>query len=145
MAHAEIKEVLPVDYDQLFDVICRYEDYPQFIDGCTSVSVTRNGGKTRAQYRVSLIKDVQYTLDHDENRETGRVQWELIDSDIFKVNRGFWQLKKLDSGKTEAHYCLEAEFKIPVPSLILNKLIKGNLPQMMKNFEKQAIKTQKKS
>lgn len=141
MANAEIKETLKVDYDKLFDTITRYEDYPKFVDGCMKVSVERKGpGKARATYHVSMMKDVVYTLDHIEDREKGRIEWNLVDSDMFKSNSGFWQLKKAGDGKTEAQYGIELEFKIPVPSLILNRLVKGSLPSMIKNFEKQAAK-----
>lgn len=141
MANAEIKETLQVDFDQLFDTITRYEDYPKFVDGCTSVKVERKGeGKARATYHVSMMKDVVYTLDHVENREKGRIEWTLVESDMFKKNSGSWQLKKLASGKVEAHYSIEVDFKIPVPSLILNRLVKGSLPSMVKSFEKRARK-----
>lgn len=143
MASAEIKEVLPVDFDVLFDVIVKYEAYPQFIDGCTQVQVERTPGtpgqpgRAKASYKVNMIKEVNYTLDHVEDREKGTIEWSLVDSDFFKSNRGSWKLKRLGPGKTEAHYALEADFKIPVPGMILNRLIKGSLPQMLKNFEKQ--------
>jgi len=50
------------------------------------------------------------------------------------------ELKSLGPGKTEAYYSLEIEFKIMVPNMILNKIVKSSLPGMVKNFEKQAQK-----
>jgi ribosome-associated toxin RatA of RatAB toxin-antitoxin module len=139
MAQAEIKEVLKVDKDKLFDVITRYEDYPKFVDGCNSVQVERKGpGHARVTYQISMMKDFSYILDLREDREKGRVEWTLVESDMFKVNNGLWELKEAGSGKTEAFYKLEVEFKIPVPGLILNRLVKGNLPSMLKSFETQA-------
>lgn len=139
MAKAEIRETLAVDSKALFDVITRYEDYPQFVEGCTSVEVERKGpGRARATYKVSMMKDITYTLDHREDPEKGIIEWTLVDSDFFKLNSGRWELKAAGAGKTEAHYALEAEFKIPVPGLILNRLIKGSLPPMVKSFEKRA-------
>jgi ribosome-associated toxin RatA of RatAB toxin-antitoxin module len=139
MAQAEIKEVLGVDKNKLFDVITRYEDYPKFVDGCNAVQVERKGpGHARVTYQVSMMKDFSYILDLREDRENGRVEWTLVESDMFKTNNGVWELKSAGAGKTEAFYKLEVEFKIPVPSLILNRLVKGNLPSMLKSFEKQA-------
>ncbi len=141
MAQAEIREVLAVEMDKLFDVITRYEDYPKFVDGVNSIEVERKGpGHARVTYHVSMMKDFSYVLDLREDRKKGRVEWTLIESDMFKVNNGLWELKAVGTGKTEAFYRLEVEFKIPVPGLILNRLVKGNLPSMVKSFEKQAKK-----
>jgi ribosome-associated toxin RatA of RatAB toxin-antitoxin module len=141
MAQAEIREVLPVAKDKLWEAIVRYEDYPKFVDGCTRVKVERKAtGHARVTYNVSMMKDVTYTLDHKEDKEKGTVEWTLVDSDTFKKNTGRWELKDAGAGKTEAQYKLEVEFKIPVPGFILNGLVKKSLPAMVKSFEKQAKK-----
>lgn len=139
MAQAEIRETLAVDRERLFAAIVKYEDYPQFVDGCTAVKVERQGpGRARVTYEVSLIKEVSYTLDHHEDAEKGIVEWKLVSSDFMKANSGRWELKAAGAGKTEAHYAVEIEFKIPVPGLILNRLVKGSLPAMIRSFEKRA-------
>lgn len=139
MAKADTTETLAVDAKKLFEVITRYEDYPKFVEGCSSVSVERKGpGHARATYHVSMMKDVTYTLDHRENPEKGIIEWTLVDSDFFKANTGRWELKALGPDKTEAKYSIDVEFKIPVPGLILNRLVKGSLPSMIKSFEKRA-------
>jgi ribosome-associated toxin RatA of RatAB toxin-antitoxin module len=135
MAKAEIHEVVSVDRDKLFQAISRYEDYPQFVEGCKAARVERKGtGKARVTYHVSLIKDVNYILDHSEDPAAGIVSWTMVESDTFKVNNGSWTLTSAGPGKTDVHYELEVEFKIYVPGMILNKLIKGPLPSMVKSF-----------
>ena len=140
MAQAELKEVLAVDTDKLFSIITRYEDYPQFVDGCTQVKVVERSTKNvRVIYHVSVMsQDVVYTLDHQENRETGRVDWSLVESNFFKKNHGSWQIKSLGKDKSDVLYSLDIEFKISVPGFILNRLVKGSLPGMVRSFEKQA-------
>lgn len=141
MAQAELKQVLSVDVDKLFEVITRYEDYPQFVDGVNSIHVERKGpGHARVTYHVSMMKDFSYLLDLREDKNKGRIEWTLVESDLFKKNSGRWEIKSAGPGKTEAFYQLEVEFNIPVPGLILNRLVKGNLPSMMKSFEKWAQK-----
>jgi ribosome-associated toxin RatA of RatAB toxin-antitoxin module len=141
MASAEFHEVLPVDRDKLFAVITRYEDYPKFVDGCTKVTVERKApGQARATYHITMMKDVVYTLDHVENPEKGEVSWKLVESDTFKKNEGHWKIKAAGEGKTDVYYTVDADFKIPVPSFILSRLVKGSLPAMMKGFEKMAKK-----
>jgi ribosome-associated toxin RatA of RatAB toxin-antitoxin module len=141
MAQAEIHEVVAVSKDKLWDTIIRYEDYPQFVDGCTGVKVERNSaGQARATYQVSMMKNLYYTLDHKEDKDRGVVEWTLMDSDLLKKNTGRWELKDAGPGKTDVKYSLEIEFKVPVPGFVLNGLVKKSLPGMLKSFEKQAKK-----
>lgn len=141
MAQAEIHEVLSVSKDKLWEAITRYEDYPKFVDGCKSVKVERkSAGHARASYHVSMMKEINYTLDHKEDREKGLVEWELVDSDMFKKNVGRWEIKDAGGGKTDVKYFVEVEFKVSVPSFVLNPLVKKSLPGMIKSFEKQAQK-----
>ena len=139
MAQAEFHETLDVDKDKLFAAITRYEDYPQFVDGVRSARVERKGtGQARVAYLVSMMKEVNYVLDHREDPTNGTVKWTLVESDSFKKNNGSWELKVAGPGKTEVRYSLELEFNFPVPGLILNKLVKGSLPSMVKSFVKRA-------
>lgn len=135
MASAEFHEVLPVDQEKLFAVITKYEDYPQFVTGCSGVKVERKApGKARATYSVNMMKEISYTLDHVEDQAAGKVQWTLVESDFMKRNIGSWELKAAGPGKTDVRYTVEVEFKFPVPGLILNRLVKGSLPSMIKSF-----------
>ena len=141
MAQAEINEILTVDKNKLWDAIVRYEDYPKFVEGCTGVKVERkSSGHARATYNISMMKDVTYTLDHKEDKDKGTVEWKLVDSDFFKKNVGSWKLKDAGPGKVDVTYSLDVELKISVPGFILNRLVKGSLPSMLKGFEKRAKK-----
>jgi ribosome-associated toxin RatA of RatAB toxin-antitoxin module len=140
MAQTEFRDVFSVNREQLYSAITQYENYPQFVEGCTSVKVDRQGaGKARVTYHVNVMsQDVTYTLDHIESPEKGLVEWTLVDSNFFKKNNGSWQIQSTGNGKTDVHYVIDVEFKIPVPGFILNKLVKGSLPGMVKSFEKRA-------
>lgn len=138
MANAEHKDTLNCDRDALYKVITDYENYPKFVEGAQSVTVSRDGGKIVATYHVSVMKDIHYRLEHTEDAAQGIVTWKLIDSDTFKKNEGRWEVKSAGPGKTEARFTTEVEFKIPVPGFILNQIVKGSLPSMVKAFEKRA-------
>ncbi|MDR3607039.1 MAG: SRPBCC family protein [Oligoflexia bacterium] len=137
MAKAEFHETFPVDAKKLFDTIVKYEDYPEFVTGCSSVSVKRDPakpGQVRASYQVNMIKELSYTLDHIENPEKLTVEWKLVSSDFMKSNTGKWTLKSLGKGKTDVSYSVEIDFSFPVPGLILNRVVKGSLGPMVKSF-----------
>ncbi len=139
MAQAELTQTLSVSKDKLFAAVTRYEDYPQFVEGCTRVEVERKGpGKARVTYHVSMMKDISYTLDHTEDFEKGVITWDLVESDAMRANSGSWEIKDAGSGKCEASYRITIDFKFPVPGFILNRLVKGSLPSMIKSFESRA-------
>lgn len=139
MAQADYQETLSVDRRKLFEAITRYEDYPQFVDGVKKVEVERKGpGKARVRYFVSMMKDIDYTLDHEEDPEKGVVTWKLVTSDFMAKNEGRWTLTEPSPGKTAVGYAIDIDFNFPVPGFILSKLVKGSLPSMVKGFAKRA-------
>ena len=140
MAHAEIQETLSVSKDAFYDTVVAYESYPQFVDGCKRVEVKRDGdSKATVTYFVSMMmKEISYQLSHEGDRAAGKLSWNLLTSDFLKSNQGTWEIKDAGPGKCTVKYSIEIEFKVPVPSMILNKLVKGSLPSMIKGFEKQA-------
>ena len=141
MAQAEIVETLAVDQSKLFAAITSYEDYPDFVEGCTSVEVERpEENLARVNYHVNLLKEITYTLDLKADPKAGIIEWNLVQSDFMKKNTGRWELKSAGAGKTQVKYSIDIELKFPVPGLIINRLIKGSLPAMVRSFEKQAKK-----
>lgn len=141
MAQAVFHEVVSADKDKLFQAIVRYEDYPKFVEGCSRVKVERPAaGKARVSYDVSMIKDISYTLDHVEDAAKGMMEWKLVSSDFIKLNTGRWELKSVGPGRTDLFYQIDIEFKIPVPGMILSRLVKSSLPSMVKSFATQAQK-----
>ncbi len=141
MAQAEFREVLLVDEQKLLRVISQYEAYPEFVDGCRSVRVLSQSSSDllRVQYEVTVMsQEITYTLDHKHDLKSGRVEWSLVESNFFKKNIGRWEVKSAGAGKSDVSYSIEVEFKVPVPSFILNRLVKGSLAGMVKSFEKRA-------
>jgi coenzyme Q-binding protein COQ10 len=139
MAEASKSVQMPVSRDKLWKVIKDYERYPEFVDGVHTAKVlSRNGGTTRVQYGIELLsKEITYTLDHfDEGDE--KMHWEFVESNILKANSGEWILKSTGPNTTDVTYTLALDFKIYVPGMILNGLVKSTLPKMLESFEKRA-------
>ena len=144
MAEASKTIQMAVPREKLWGVIANYTKYPEFVEGVQTVKVlSRDKAVVRIQYGISLLsKDITYTLDHFEDAPNGMV-WKLIDSNILKANSGSWSLKDLGGGKTEVTYLLALDFKIYVPGMILNGLVKSSLPKMLESFEKRTLKEMK--
>ncbi|MBI3555377.1 MAG: SRPBCC family protein [Deltaproteobacteria bacterium] len=141
MAEASKTIVMEAPRDRIWEVIVDYQQYPEFVDGAQRVKIiSRDVGKARIEYGIQLLgKDITYTLDHFEDGP-GSMRWELIESNILKGNTGSWKLKDLGGGRTEVTYSLGLDFKIYVPGMILNGLVKSSLPKMLESFEKRTKK-----
>tara|TARA_Y100000590_G_scaffold458432_1_gene613128 strand:- start:1487 stop:1909 length:423 start_codon:yes stop_codon:yes gene_type:complete len=138
LAQAEIKKVLDVDPKKFWDVITTFSEYPEFVDGCKSVEIHDSGEALEATYQIWVIKDIEYRIRYEIDEPSGSLKWELVRSDFLKKNTGFWKLTPQGEHSVEVHYSLDIEFKIPVPGLILKKLLKTNFPKMIKDFEDRA-------
>ncbi|HRK02934.1 MAG TPA: SRPBCC family protein [Oligoflexia bacterium] len=139
MAEASKTMEMNVSAAALWKTITNYEGYSQFVDGVKSVQVlSRAGGNARVQYNIELLgKTITYTLDHVEVPEK-EMTWQLVESNVMKANDGGWTIKDLGSGRVSVTYRLALEFKIFVPGMILNGLVKNMLPRMMESFEKRS-------
>jgi ribosome-associated toxin RatA of RatAB toxin-antitoxin module len=131
MAEAKRTETYDVNIDKLFDVIVDYNSYPEFMDMVDEIEVLENSDTSaKVSYGLNLIKKFKYTLALTHEKPT-KVTWELEDGDLFKSNTGYWELKKIDDNKTEVTYCIDVDFKVFAPKMIVNKVVSSNLPAMM--------------
>lgn len=123
---------------KVFDVIKDFRSYPDFVDGVSGIEVLEESESgIKAEYSLNMIKEFKYVIDVSFN-EPNSVSWELSSGDLFKKNNGKWELKSLSEKETEVTYSLDVEFKMFAPKMIVNKLVKTNLPLMMKAFQKRA-------
>ncbi len=136
MAVAEFTKILDVDSESFRQAVLSFDKYPEFLSEIKSVEVEKKGqGAFRVSYKLSIMmKEINYTLDH-KDEEDGRISWSLVTGDFFSINNGFWRIIPAEGKKTEATYSIEIDFKVPVPKMIIGRLIKGNLPKMFKEFE----------
>lgn len=138
MAQVSRVAVFEVNRQDFYNVVSDYESYPQFVEHMVSAKILEaDGHRSRVAFKVHLIRDLNYVLDiyHDEPK---RVWWELVESPIFKVSGGSWDLKYKSKTKTEVHYSVEVVPRLPVPSSIIKTLTESSLPRMMQAFAARA-------
>jgi ribosome-associated toxin RatA of RatAB toxin-antitoxin module len=148
MAKASLTEKMKVSKARYFKAVTNYASYPEFVAGCGSVDVKRERGNeaapgkpgiARVTYAVEVMgQKLDYTLDHIEDIDAGTISWKLASSAFVKHNEGLWTIRETGSDSCEVTYDIDIEFKIPVPGFILNRLVKGSLPPMLKGFEDHA-------
>ena len=141
MAQASITEKLNVSKEKLIQTVLNFEAYPQFVEGCKRVAVNRKSeSEAQVEYFINMMKEISYTLEHKSDIAEGVLNWKMVSSDFLKKNQGSWKIKETGPRSCEVTYELEIDFNFPVPGFILNRLVKGNLPSMLRNFEAQAKK-----
>lgn len=139
MASASKSKIMTVDIEKLWNVVIDYPRYPEFVEGAKKVEIlSQSSNQKRVRYSIELLgKDIWYELEHLE-KSPREMTWSLVDSNIMKLNNGGWRLEPTPDGKLEATYSLELEFKIYVPGMVLNGLVKTSLPKLLDSFENRA-------
>ncbi len=141
-----VTHVMPTSAHTFFTIISDYERYPKFIPGVHLVEVDKTSGQIIVTYSLEMLsKRVHYSLIHKEVASKWEISWELAPGEnaFFRKNSGFWHLTPQNEHQCLAEYGLDLEFKITIPSFILNGLIKKNLADMMDSFRQQAIEAAK--
>ena len=138
MAQASRTETWDAPIEKIYDVIIKYEDYPQFVTGVDGIEVLSNDESgAQVKYSLNIIKKFSYILKLTHERPN-KVSWSFESGDLFKANDGGWVLKDLGNGQTEVTYSLEVAVKGFAPKSIVNGLTSKNLPAMMKAFHDRA-------
>ncbi|NQZ01076.1 MAG: SRPBCC family protein [Bdellovibrionales bacterium] len=134
MASAETKELFDCTPEQFYDVVSDYESYPKFLDEVQACRVVeRDGNRALVEFKVKVVKEFTYRMWITEDKPKG-ISWVFESGDIFKVSNGSWKLED-HQGKCQAHYAVEAKFKVFVPGPIAKALVNNNLPNMMKSYQ----------
>ena len=84
-----------------------------------------------------MIKKIKYIIKLDHVEPTS-VKWSFESGDLFKSNNGSWVLENMGDGKTRVTYSLEVEIKGFAPKMVVDKLVKTNLPAMMQSCYERA-------
>lgn len=123
--------------DEVFEGICQYRKYPDYLPGVTKTTVLpaeAAGSTCQVRYDLKLIKTFFYTMNMFEEKPT-RIHWTLADSNLMKQATGSWDLNDLGDNRVKAIYTLDIAFRGLVPQAIVDQLTKANLPLMMKGFQ----------
>lgn len=132
------EKLFQVPIEKIYNVIVDVESYPDFVPGVHGIKILeKSTDKLLVEYKLDIIKSFRYVIEMNLSPMT-HVSWHLVEGDIFKKNNGSWELKKVSDNETHAIYSLDLDFKIFAPSMVVNKLVGSNLPQMLDSFEKRA-------
>ncbi len=131
---------LKVPVEKLAETVLDFENYPDFVEEVVGArTVSRPGEKLAVEFDLNVIKRFRYVLAFDVDPASGdgprRIGWRLLESDLFKENRGEWFLESAGKGAVKVRYTVEVACKVPLPGWVLRKLTETNLPKMMDNFE----------
>jgi ribosome-associated toxin RatA of RatAB toxin-antitoxin module len=130
---------MKVPAEKLAETVLDFENYPEFVDEVVAArTVSRPGEKLAVEFDLNVIKRFRYVLAFDVDPPglgARRIAWRLLESDLFKENRGEWLIEPAGSAAAKVRYTVEIAAKVPLPGWVLRKLTETNLPKMMENFE----------
>ena len=128
--------IIEAPMDKCFEVIVDYQRYPDFLSEMSRVTLLRREQDYAvATFELDLMVRVKYTLRLFEQPPSA-VRWSLERGKIMRVNNGWWNLKDLGSGRTEATYRLELELKGLIPGSVTTKLAGTTLPSTLEAFKR---------
>lgn len=130
--------IFEASIETIFNVLKDFRSYPEYVEGVDNIEILEET-KThiKAEYSINMVKKFKYVINVTLEAPHS-ISWKLESGDLFKKNDGRWNLKKISENQTEVTYGLDVEFKMLAPKMIVNKLVKSNLPLMMKSFKERA-------
>lgn len=139
MAGTSREDEFDISAEQYYKALLDYEHYPKLLSEVSSIDVLEKSEEAaRIRYNIQIVrKSISYTLKMKHERPH-RLQWDLESGDLFKVNKGCWEIEELGPKRCKVRYQLEVGLKIFAPKAITNTLVAVNLPRMMRAFYEHA-------
>lgn len=131
MSKVSLTKELEFKQNDFFSIVSDYEKYPEFIAEIKKAKIISKKPKQVA-FELDLVKKFNYVLEFSE-KSPEEIVWKLVESNLFKKNNGGWKIKKKD-GVLSVTYALDVEFGFLVPSFVVNKMVKKDLPKMIEQF-----------
>ena len=125
----------------LWDVV----RYPEFLTDVVDVMVEPGDSPSEqiVHYVVRAPRKLEYSLRMSAVAPE-RIDWTLLQSDLQRKNRGSWVFSTAPEGALLTME-IAMEFKMPVPDVIMKKLVEFNLPVMMRQVRARIEQTNRSS
>lgn len=134
MAGLQETTLFDAPIEAVYSVLSDYENYQDSLtDIIKSEIVSSKKGEIVARFELKIVKSFYYVLKLKQKKNK-EISWTLVESDIMKSNDGSWTLKKKGE-QTEAVYAIDITFGLFVPKMVINAVLKGNLPQLFADVE----------
>ena len=111
--------------ERLFDVVTRFEAYPEWAADVKHVEVLERdeqGRGTKVAFRAAAMgRSTSYTLAYDYSNAPHEVSWVLERGDITRRLDGTYVFESADDGTTDVTYHLAVELVVPLPGFIKSR------------------------
>jgi ribosome-associated toxin RatA of RatAB toxin-antitoxin module len=128
-----------------FAVLWDVTRYPEFLSDVVDVIAEPGDspGEQIVHYVVRAPRKLEYSL-LMRAVAPERIDWTLLESDLQRQNRGSWVFSLAPDGALLTLE-IQMEFKLPVPDVIMKKLVEFNLPVMMRQVRARIEQTNRGS
>jgi ribosome-associated toxin RatA of RatAB toxin-antitoxin module len=124
--------------EQMFDLVSKVEDYPQFLPWCSGVNVVERGDdKLVATIQINFhgVKQSFTTANH--NDRPGQMKMHLVDGP-FKMLEAVWTFKPLRTDAVKIDFDIQYEFSSVILAQIVGPVFGMIASTMVESFCKRA-------
>lgn len=130
------------ELQQVWDIICDFAAYPQWVDAVKEVEIidvddSERAKTVRFELDAGVFKD-NYQLKYDYE-SASRISWELAEpSNVQKHQIGSYDLEDLGNGACRVTYSLSVDLSIPMLGMFKRKAEKMIMDTALKELKKRA-------
>lgn len=130
--------IVPYTPEQMYDLVNRVEDYPQFLPWCSGSSVHfRDEDEAKATIVVSAKGFTKSFTTHNHLQKNKMIEIRLIDGP-FSHLEGFWRFEPVEESRCHVKFDLEFEFSTRLVGAIVGPLFSQISEAMVDAFEERA-------
>jgi len=140
--HSESR-VMPYSAQQMYDLIAKIEDYPEFLPWCAAVR-KRSSKMVDGCETVDADMIVSFKVFREKfgsrvvlNPEAGKIDVSYIDGP-FKYLTNNWHFEPVDEGSCTVNFFVDFEFKSRTLQALIGVVFHQAMQQVVRAFEKRA-------
>jgi coenzyme Q-binding protein COQ10 len=142
MPTVQVREVIPRNINDTWNMICDFEKYPNLMEPVRNLRILDKKGNTLiSEWEVNLKGSIlKWTESDTKLPEKYRIEFTQMDGDLEQFN-GYWQLSEMADTQTEVF--LYTNFEIGIPMLrdmldpVAKLAIEENSQTMLRAFGEQ--------
>ena len=126
--------------DQVVAIITDFAAYPEWVGAVKTVEVLQEfedgyASQVRFVLDAGIVKD-DYVLEYGYAEDLTRIEWNLIEGQTQKSQRGSYDLEDNGDGSTTVTYSLAVELNIPMLGMFKRKAEKVIMDTALKELKK---------
>ncbi|MDH2925460.1 ribosome-associated toxin RatA of RatAB toxin-antitoxin module [Nicoletella semolina] len=130
--------LVPYNAEQMYALVNNYEQYPQFLSGCTAANTLSLGeNELEAELVIQKLGIQQRFSTHNRMVLNEKIEMQLIEGP-FRHLSGCWIFQPFDEQSCQVTLKLEFEFSNPIVAAVFGKIFNELTAKMLQAFRQRA-------